>query len=198
MTQWGIAFGTKTTTTIAYRRKENKLTFKRIPFQLPPLQVFSKLHENYDNVYFLESIEGPRKLVRYSFIGFDPELIMRFKNGKAKIRNERTGEETLEESKNPLDEIQKLVKDRAIYNKELGFTGGAVGYFSYDAIRYWEKLPETARDDLNFPDAEFGFFDDGIVFDHRKKCAFYYYSIEDRLSEIEKAVKQQDTLNVFT
>ena len=165
---------------------------------MPPLQVFSKLHENYDNVYLLESIEGPRKLVRYSFIGLDPELTLKIKNGAVAIRNERTGEETLEKSMNPLNEIQKLAKDRAINNTELGFTGGAVGYFSYDAVRYWEKLPETAQDDLNFPDAEFGFFDDGIIFDHAKKCAFYYYKNENRLPEIENVVKKPSRLSTFS
>ena len=162
------------------------------------MHVFSKLHEHYDNVYLLESIEGPRKLAQYSFIGFDPAIMTRIKNGNAVTRNEKTGEETCEKSNDPLHIIQKIVKDRAILNRELRFTGGAVGYFSYDAIRYWEKLPEKAEDDLNFPDAEFGFFDDGIIFDHRKKRALYYYLNENRLPEIEKVIKQPDTLSALT
>jgi len=137
-------------------------------------------------------------LAQYSFIGFDPALTTKIKNGKAVTRNERTGEEDRETSSNPLHIVQKLVKERAIHNRELRFTGGAVGYFSYDAIRYWEKLPEKAEDDLNFPDVEFGFFDDGIIFDHRKKRAFYYYSNENRLPEIEKVVKQPANLSELT
>ena len=51
------------------------------------------------------------------------------------------------------------------HQTESRFTGGAVGYFSYDSIRYWENLPENTVDDQGFPDVEVGLFDDGIVFD---------------------------------
>jgi anthranilate synthase component 1 len=68
--------------------------------------------------------------------------------------------------------------------------GGAVGYISYDAVRYWEKLPQRADDDLNFPDIQLGVFDDGIVFDHKQRRAYYYYSNDNRLSEVEKLIKQ--------
>ena len=86
--------------------------------------------------------------------------------------------------------IAKLVKGKAVSNGEFRFVGGAVGYISYDAVRHWEKLPQKARDDLNFPDAQLGFFDDGIVFDHMQRRAFYYYSSDNRLAEIEKLIKQ--------
>ena len=49
------------------------------------------------------------------------------------------------------------------------FIGGAVGYISYDSVRYWERLPAKAKDDLSFPDMEFGIYTDGIVFDHLKQ-----------------------------
>jgi anthranilate synthase component 1 len=85
-----------------------------------------------------------------------------------------------------------------LYNKEFRLVGGAVGYISYDTIRYWEKLPQKAVDNLNFPDAQLGIFDDGIVFDHRQKCAFYYYSKENRFSEIETLIKQPNEHETLT
>jgi anthranilate synthase component 1 len=94
--------------------------------------------------------------------------------------------------------LEKLVKDRALPNKELRFVGGAVGYISYDAVRYWEKLPHGANDDVNFPDAQLGFFDDGIVFDHRQRRAFYYYSNDNRLAEVERLIKQPSDLEALT
>ena len=105
------------------------------------------------------------------------------------VHNEKTGEER-EKTSDPLYILEKLVKGRALPNKELRFVGGAVGYISYDAVRYWEKLPQKAIDDLNFPDAQLGFFDDGIVFDHRQRRAFYYYSNDNRLAEVERLIKQ--------
>jgi len=142
-------------------------------------------------VYILESIEGPKKLSQYSFIGFDPTLTITIKNGETVIRNERTGEEERKKVKEPLAVIQKTLKNRPDF-KEQRFVGGAVGYISYDAVRCWEKLPERALDDQNFPDIEVGVFDDGIVYDHRNKQAFYYYLNENRLAEIDKLLQEPD------
>ncbi|HUT17336.1 MAG TPA: hypothetical protein VMW84_03455, partial [Acidobacteriota bacterium] len=183
---WGIAFGSEQTHALL---EAHKLNFKKIPFTKSPLEIFSKLHRHYETAYILESIEGPRKLAQYSFIGFDPRLTIKIKNKEAVVHNEKTGEER-EKTSDPLYILEKLVKGRALPNKELRFVGGAVGYISYDAVRYWEKLPQKAIDDLNFPDAQLGFFDDGIVFDHRQRRAFYYYSNDNRLAEVERLIKQ--------
>jgi anthranilate synthase component 1 len=112
------------------------------------------------------------------------------KNGETEIHNEKTGETTTEKTSDPLHAIAKLVKGKTVLNSNFRFVGGAVGYISYDAVRYWEKLPQKTRDDLNFPDAQLGFFDDGIVFDHRQKRAFYYYSSDNRLAEVETLITQ--------
>ncbi len=161
------------------------------------MEVFSKLHGNHKTSYLLESIEGPRRLAEYSFIGFDPSLTVTIKNEKAITRNERTGEELSRSTGNPLDIVRRLVKDRTVSSKEFRLVGGAVGYFSYDAIRYWEKLPEKAPENPGFPDVEFGLFEDGIVFDHGRKRAFYYYLNESRLAEINEAMKKDSKLNPF-
>ncbi len=112
------------------------------------------------------------------------------KNGLAVTRDERTGEETSEHVSDPLTSIKQIIQSRATASKEFRFAGGAVGYIGYDAVRYWEKLPQRAQDDLGFPDVEMGFFDDGIVFDHKQKRAHYYYFNENRFPEIESLVKQ--------
>jgi anthranilate synthase component 1 len=117
-------------------------------------------------------------------------LTVEIKSGDAEIRNEKTGEIAREKTSKPLHVLEKLVKGKTVPNSQFRFVGGAVGYISYDAVRYWEKLPQKANDDLNFPDAQLGFFDDGIVFDHRQRRAFYYYSSDNRFSEIERLIKQ--------
>ena len=117
-------------------------------------------------------------------------MTVEIKNGEAEIRNEKTGEVEREKTSGPLHIVEALVKDTALSSNEFRFIGGAVGFISYDTVRYWEKLPRKASDDLNFPDAQLGVFDDGIVFDHRQRRAFYYYSSGNRLSEIEGLIKQ--------
>jgi anthranilate synthase component 1 len=135
-------------------------------------------------------MEGPKKLAQFSFIGFSPKITVQVKNGIATTQNESTGEETKEKTTDPLNTIQRIVKQRATANKEFRFAGGAVGYISYDAVRYWEKLPTARKDDLDFPDVEMGIFDDGIVFDHKQKRTYYYYYGKNRFSEIEQLLKQ--------
>ena len=65
------------------------------------------------------------------------------------------------------------------------FVGGALGYISYDAIRYIEKLPDQKPDPLDFPDVEMSIFEDGIIFDNVNDLAYYYFRGENRLKEIE-------------
>ncbi|MFA5363925.1 MAG: anthranilate synthase component I [Candidatus Bathyarchaeia archaeon] len=168
-----------------------KLKLKKISFKTPPLEIFSKLYNHHENAYILESIEGPQKLSQYSFIGFNPAKTITIKNQRATVRNQRTGEVTKERVTDPLTIIQKTVSNTLGF-KEQRLVGGAVGYISYDAVRYWEKLPETTVDDQKFPDVEMGVFDDGIVFDHKNMQAFYYYVKENRLEEIQKLLQSQD------
>ncbi|PVX24371.1 MAG: anthranilate synthase component I [Candidatus Bathyarchaeum sp.] len=168
-----------------------QLKIKKISFSKPPLEIFSKLYNHYENVYILESIEGPKKLSQYSFIGFNPELTITIKNGEATTHNKRTDEKDKEKAKEPLEVIAKTLRNRPGF-KEQRFVGGAVGYISYDAVRYWEKLPQKAIDDQKFPDVKVGIFDDGIIYDHRNRQAFYYYLHENRLNEINKRLQETD------
>jgi anthranilate synthase component 1 len=168
-----------------------QLTIKKISIKKSPLEIFSKLYNHYENAYILESIEGPTKLSQYSFIGFNPELTITIKNGEAITHNQRTDEKEKEKVEEPLSIITKTLRNRAGF-KEQRFVGGAVGYIGYDAVRYWEKLPQKALDDQQFPDVKVGIFDDGIIYDHRKKQAFYYYLNQNRLEEINKRLKDTD------
>jgi anthranilate synthase component 1 len=196
--KWGIAFGMqKPAATQKSTKLVEPLNFKKIAFDQSPLETFSKINKQYPTAYLLESIEGPKKLAQFSFIGFSPHHTVQIKNGISITRNEETGEETKEATADPLQVIKGLVGNRVTANKEFRFAGGAVGYISYDAVRYWEKLPTTTVDDLGFPDVEMGIFDDGIVFDHKQKRAHYYYYDKNRLPEIENLLKQPTDPETF-
>jgi anthranilate synthase component 1 len=131
-------------------------------------------------------MEGPKKLAEFSFIGFNPKITIEIKNKQAIIFDEKTEVEYKEKTDDPLGTLQNFIKNETIPNTEFRLVGGAIGYISYDAIRYWEKIPIKAKNDLNFPDIQLGIFDDGIVFDHKQKKALYYYLAENRLSEIKE------------
>jgi len=185
--KWGIAFGTQTTT-----KPDNTLKINKITFTKQPLEIFSKLQKHYETTYLLESIEGPEKLAQYSFIGFDPKTTIQTKNKRVQIKNTKTGETTTQTTNDPLQLIEQLLKDDAVKDSQLRFVGGAVGYIAYDAVCYWEKLPQTSPADMSFPDLEMGIFDDGFIFNHRQKQALYYYRGENRLPEVEKLLKQSE------
>lgn len=170
-----------------------QLRFRKLPFKCSPLEIFSKFYKRCKNAYILESVEGPKKLAQYSFVGFDPRLTIRIKNGEVAVHNEETGEETRDKVSDPLQVVRKIVGDQLVSFSYKGFrfVGGAVGYVSYDTVRYWERLPKITVDDQSFPDIEMGIFDDGIIFDHEGGQAFYYYLNKDRLAEVKDLMKKK-------
>jgi anthranilate synthase component 1 len=106
------------------------------------------------------------------------------KNGVATMRNERAEDEESRQVTDPLSVIQQTLQSRTVSDRGFRFVGGAVGYISYDALRYWERIPRKTTDDVGFPDVQMGIFDDGIVFDHKQNVAYYYFLGQDRYEQI--------------
>jgi anthranilate synthase component 1 len=142
-------------------------------------------------------MKGPKKLAQYSFLGFKPKIIIKAKNGKIAIQNIKTDEEIRIKTKKPLKVIEELLKRRAC-NNNYKFSGGAVGYISYDIIRYWENIQKTAVDDLKFPDFQMGIYDDGVIFDHIQGKNFYYFREEDRSKELIDLSNHSDEVGSLT
>ncbi|MEM1762875.1 MAG: anthranilate synthase component I [Candidatus Jordarchaeales archaeon] len=147
------------------------------------MQVFLSLQEKCEYAYLLESVEGPKRIARFSFIGFNPRQLYTVKDGEALLQDLSCGEEASFKVKDPLETLRRIV-GREPGCSDLRFSGGAVGYISYDAVRYWEKLPRIAEDEPKFPDIEFGIYDDVLVFDHERNEAIYVYRGEDRSDEL--------------
>ncbi|MCX5717976.1 MAG: anthranilate synthase component I family protein [Nitrospirae bacterium] len=123
------------------------------------------------NSFLLESVKGPENIARYSFIGFDPYLTFKVKDGAVEIK---TKDKRAVSSANPLARLKSLVDAyRQAPLKALPpFQGGAVGLLSYDFVQYIERLPKTTKDDLKIPDAHFLMIDKLIAFDHLDKKAW--------------------------
>jgi len=163
------------------------IKFRRMPYKAP-VDVFLRICGSYENAFLLESLgcDAPEESARFSFIGFDPDIIINVKNGVATINGDRF------EVCDPLEPIKALLKTGSSSNT-FKYIGGAVGYISYDAIRYWERLPGVPIDDLGFPDVEMGIYNDGIIFDHECREVFYFYRgksrYEEVLAQIDKPVE---------
>ena len=136
-----------------------------------PLSIYLKLSKN-NYSFLLESITGGENLARYSIIGTNPKKVI--KTGK----NEEFGEV------DPLEIIKNEINSYKVPEiKELPvFTGGAVGYLSYETISYFEKkVPKNKESTLDVPESIFMITDSIVVFDHVKQTIFIvnYASIDD-------------------
>lgn len=133
-----------------------------------PISVFKRFEDS-QFCFLLESVEGGEKWARYSFIGRNPFLIVKSAHGKSIIQ-EKDGNVTEMEG-NPIEIIKSLMERyKGADLPELPrFNGGAVGYFGYDLIRYYEDLPGGQVDDLELPESHFMFTDEVLVFDHLKQ-----------------------------
>lgn len=136
---------------------------------LHPREVFGALEGSYS--FLFESIKGPEKIARYSFMGAGPFMIFKVKDGTVEIS--RNGNKT-GSSEPPLKKLRELLNMyKADALPELPpFTGGAAGLISYDFVNYLERLPRTVADDLNIPDAHFMLVDTVIAVDHKLEKTF--------------------------
>ncbi|MFL6365825.1 MAG: anthranilate synthase component I family protein [Nitrososphaeraceae archaeon] len=153
---------------------------------LPDL--FTKIHFIYDKVFILESLTGPRELSEMTVIGFDPQISVSCDSNKFRVY--RRDGKLLHEWKvtEPLAQLRKMVPH--VDNNRFRFVGGAVGYVDYDAIKFWEDLPlrhKKKNKKRYFPLLEFGIYTDGILYDHIKNQAYYFYTgRKSRLKLIQK------------
>ncbi|MBI5207702.1 MAG: anthranilate synthase component I [Candidatus Firestonebacteria bacterium] len=131
-----------------------------------PVSAFIKI-DNGKYSYLLESVEGGEKIARYSFLGSDPSIIFLSKKGKAKIIENGKIKE-IEKPGSPFKILKELLKKYkpVSINGLPRFHGGAVGFLSYDMVRYFENIPDNNIDELNLPESLFVFTDTILVFDH--------------------------------
>jgi anthranilate synthase component I len=119
-----------------------------------------------ENVFLLESAEAAERFGRYSFLGFDPKRTLSYRDGIYTIVDADGVREVA--AKDPFSGLAELVGKKSVapLPNLPAFVGGAVGYFSYDAVRYLERLPDAPPDDLHLPEAYFAITNTLIVFDH--------------------------------
>jgi len=137
-----------------------------------PVSAFRKIAGGRANSFLLESVEGGERLARYSFLGSDPFLVFRSKGNAAAI-TEGAQVETLTlkaGERDPLHVLKELLgRYTYVPSPELPpFVGGAVGMIGYDTVRFFEKLPTLATDDLGLDDCLFLFTDALLIFDNVK------------------------------
>src|ERR1700685_1827684 len=131
-----------------------------------PVSAFLKIARG-DYAFLLESVRGGEKWGRYTFLGSDPFLVMRARKTRRGVILPGRGVE-VRSVETSFEELRAEVKRfRAPELPNLPrFFGGAVGFLAYDIVRCFEKIPETAADDLGTPDFHLMFTDTVLCFDN--------------------------------
>lgn len=143
--------------------------FERIASDLDtPVSVYLKLAAKRTNTFLLESIEGGEKLARYSFIGFDPFLIIEGSSDHLLVRSGRYRERIDAEPIPFLKELFKVYRPVRVEGLPR-FTGGGVGYFAYDTIRWIERIPDRHPQSVKMPEMLLGLYRQLVVFDHLRQ-----------------------------
>jgi anthranilate synthase component I len=147
--------------------------------------------------FMLESVENGEQVGRYTFIGLAPFKRIVARGRKITITEGKMVTQTE-------DDIFAVLR-RALSGHNPArlpglppFTAGAVGFFSYDAVRQIERLPELAKDELGVPDACLLFFDEVLAFDHVRKEIWLVVTADvtktKPVEAYDKAVKRLDKL----
>ncbi len=134
-----------------------------------PVSAFAKIGGEAPS-FLLESAEQSDLVGRYSFLGGSARLTISAR-GKTVTILENGQSRTYEAERDPLDELEKLMAPYRTVDSGLpGFHGGAVGYLSYDAVRWFEpSIPESPKDELGVPDLYFVIVGTVLIFDHRRR-----------------------------
>jgi len=134
-----------------------------------PVSVYLKLRGQGES-FLLESVEGGEQLARYSFLGVEPARVLTLRGSEVMIRDGAVVERSELNGRDPFDVLRGFI---APYHAASvpglpRFSGGIVGYLAYDMVRHIERLPQTARCELDLPDAVFLLADTVVAFDHVK------------------------------
>lgn len=157
-----------------------------------PIEVLRILKNQSDHCYLLESAVADENWGRYTFLGYNPTLEITCVNNMMRI-----GDKEFRTS-NPSDEIRKILADYKSVKLEglPSFTGGLVGYFSYDFLKYQEPtLKLDAEDTEQFKDVDLMLFDKVIAFDNVKQKIVLIKNIalanyEEEYKKAEEELKQ--------
>ena len=140
-----------------------------------PIEVLKILKNVSSHCYLLESVSDHEKWGRYTFLGYDPSLEITCQNGQMKV-----GALSFE-TKNPGKYIRQVVAEHKSpkFSYLPPFTGGLVGYFSYDYLKYAEpSLRLDANNTEGFKDVDLMLFDKVIAFDNFRQKIILMVNID--------------------
>jgi len=132
---------------------------------LTPVSAFLAIAADEPDAFLLESVERGEQIGRYTFLGARPYLQVQARGEDVVLQRARSREQRKGGALSIVKELLRQHRPATLPGLP-PFTGGAVGYFAYDAVRQLEKIGAHAEDDLSLPDCVLMFFDRLLAFDH--------------------------------
>jgi anthranilate synthase component 1 len=169
---------------------------------LTPVSAFCKIQEG-DWAFLFESVVGGERHGRYSFLGAGPFLRFQAFGPRVLLEQPRPGAAAAVTEVTHADPLRLLEEQlQALRAPNLPglprFSGGAVGFAAYDAVRYVERLKSPPPDDRQLPDLGFAFYDRMVIFDHINKTvaavAHAHVDAADPLRSYRAACERVDRL----
>ena len=144
-----------------------------------PVSIFSALSEDEETAFLLESVNNGTQWDRYSFIGFHPAQEICTRGAQMQLTANGQSQTITEQS--PFEKLQAIMNqcNAPKFEDYPNFTGGFIGYFAYDAVRYTEKkLTNIPEDDIQMPDIHLFGYEELVAYDHLNSNALVIINLD--------------------
>ena len=181
------------------RKYKLKTDFKRILADtLTPVSVYLKIRDKYPNSILLESSDYHGNENSFSYICCNPIASIEIKDGRVResLPDGSTYSDSLKENRKVSDIIQAF--GEKFQTEKLPFkfiNNGLFGYVSYDAVKYFEDIEITKKDDLDIPDIYYAVYQNIIAINHFKNEAYIFSHAYDGLDNTEEIHQLISTKN---
>ena len=171
-----------------HRSKKNQIIFtsKKVKNDNEVLNLIDNFLEE-KNSFIFESVEKGKIKGRYTIFGKNPDKIWEFNDNKSYIIKKN---KKVQLKNKPENLIEKIIEDFKFETpKNLPKICSLIsGYFSYDSIRYIEKIPNSCKDDLNLPDVRLLRPRTLVIHDNLKKEIFYICNVfkDEKITSYQK------------
>ncbi len=168
---------------------------------ITPVGLLARMRRSGQECFLLESVEGGETTGRYTFLGCGPTARLEISGGRLRVshgwHSERSGED-------PLSALERLVvRQGFVADPDLPpLCAGAVGFLGYDAVRFFEAIPDGHPREGKIPEGLFLLFDAVVAFDHVRQRLLLLTDLDVRRAgeeerEAEAAVARLDRLEAF-
>ena len=155
--------------------------WKQFKLKVSPEDIF-RAFARQKNCFFLDSSLKRSSLGRYSFLGCNPFRVLESKNS------------------DPLPGLRKLLNEYKIAKSKIPFSGGAIGYLSYDLGLFLEKkIKIRAKSDSGIPDCFIGFYNSAVVIDHWKNRIYIgALGLPEKKSNLERLLARENYQKIIS